>query len=66
MEGFLSARTQMSKQLLLAISLASFGGALAIAWAFDSKLALFLAIFLASIGGTIPLGVISRRRNPTS
>ena len=56
----------MSNKLLLAISLASFGGALAIAWAFDSKLALFLAILLASIGGTIPLGVISRRRNPTS
>ena len=56
----------MSNQLLVAISLASFGGALFIAWAFDSRLAVFLATFLASAGGAIPLGVIARRRNLTS
>jgi hypothetical protein len=66
MEGLLGRRALMSNQLLVAISLASFAGALFIAWAFDSKLALFLATLLASTGGAIPLSVIARRRNLTS
>ncbi len=53
----------MSNRLLTAISIASFCGAAAIAWVFDSKLAMFIAVLLVTIGGVTPLGVISRRRN---
>ncbi len=53
---------KLSIGLLVAISVASFCGAFVIAWAFDSKLAVFLAVLLVTVGRVLPLGLITHRR----